>query len=372
MDNALMTKIRDDDMGGPISKSRALVDGRAFLIGLGLPVQQGAWTFSDFQTSTTWRWKYLADIARMADRGGFDYLFFGSQYFPPGGYNGLHRTHSLEAVELAASIAAITDNIFLIPTMSATGESSPVYFSRVMATLDHISNGRAGVNLMPNLAVGDIGETFRDKKDLNLRYKIADEFLEVVKRLWTEDTPLNYEGSFFQVYDGYISPKPLQKPFPMLMSADMTDESGKFLSDHCQMRFIARSSHIGSDDAALRDLMKVRASALQYIVCRETTSQAEAASREICDQFNPNTLAGHAKKFGHGSSSAQLEPSHALGGNITLEPIIGAPKDIVESLIALKEKGVGAIQITFADYAKELPFFIDQVMPLIRDSDLQG
>ena len=371
MDLEIIETIRAADLDGPISKSRTSMDENSFLLGLALPAQQGAWTFSDTPTSTTWHWKYVRDIAVAADRGGFNFLFIGSQYFPPGGYNGLHRTHSLEAINLAASLAAVTDNIYLFPTISAIGEVTPVYFSRVISSLDNISNGRIGVNLMSNLAVGDVGNTWSKITELSERYKVADEFIGIVKRLWSENTVLNYDGDFFQVYEGYISPKPIQTPFPLIMSADLTEASAVFLEAHCQLRFVAPTSDVGSKDPKKSALMSVRASGLQYIVCRETKAEAQEAYDEICSKFNPLTLAGHAKKFEQ-SGDVMPEQNHSLaaGGNIALDPIIGTPQDVVDMLIKLKDRGIGGVQITFSDYAKELPFFIEQVIPLAREAGI--
>ncbi|MBV1900618.1 MAG: LLM class flavin-dependent oxidoreductase [Kordiimonadaceae bacterium] len=371
MDNDLLRKVRAADLNGPISQARTSIVKNEFLLGLALPAQQGAWTFSDVPTSTTWHWKYLRDIAMVADKGGFNFLFIGSQYFPPGGYNGLHRTHSLEAINLAASLAAVTDNIYLFPTISGIGEVTPVYFSRVISSLDNISNGRIGVNLMSNLAVGDVGHTWGKITEIAERYKVADEFMVIAKRLWQEDEPLRYEGKYFQVYDGYISPKPIQKPFPLLMSADLTEESAPFLESHCQIRFIAPTSNVGSSDPRKSALMDVRASGLQYIVCRETQAEAQKAYDEICSKFNPHTLAGHSKKFDQtGDGGTQLAPSLAAGGNIALDPIIGTPQHVADMLVKLKNKGIGGVQITFSDYANELPFFVEQAMPLIRETGI--
>lgn len=364
-----MERVRAEDLVGVSAETRERLDAREFLVGLALPVQQGAWTFSNVSSSTTWRWSYVASLAQTADQGGLDYLFMGSQYFPPGGFAGRHRTHSLEAVALANGIAALTRRIFLFPTLSALGECSPVYFARVLATLDHISQGRAGVNVMPNLAIADLGGVLAEQKDLAQRYRVADEFVRIVKMLWSSNDLVSYDGEFHQVHKAHISPRPVQSPFPLIMSADLAPESADFLIDHCQVRFVSPNSTVGEECRPPR-LRGVRATALQYAVCRRSRDEADVVANRLKDGFDPETLAGHNRKFAREDCGASLDSSLALGGTMTFPPIVGKPTDVVDRLLALKEQGLGGVHMSFADYEEDLKFWVRDVMPLVREAGL--
>ncbi|KUO50671.1 MAG: hypothetical protein APF78_03675 [Sphingomonadales bacterium BRH_c3] len=367
--NNRMERIRAEDFVGLSTDVRRRLDARSFLVGLALPLQQGAWTFSNVSSSTNWRWNYLESLARTADQGGLDYLFMGSQYFPPGGVAGRHRTHSLEAVALANGIAALTERIFLFPTLSALGECSPVYFARVLATLDQISQGRAGVNLMPNLAIGDLGGALAEQKVLAQRYRVADEFVRIVKMLWSSNEFVSYDGEFYQVYKAHISPRPIQSPFPLIMSADLTPDSADFLIDHCQMRFVLPNSSVGEECGPL-SLRGVRATALQYAVCRRSREEAEIVADRLKDGFDPETLAGHNRKFSREDCGPSLDSSLALGGTATFPPIVGTPTDVVDRFLTLKQQGLGGVHMSFADYEEDLKFWVSDVMPLIREAGL--
>lgn len=367
--NNLMERIRAEDFVGDPAEARSKLNEREFLIGLALPAQQGAWTFSKASSSTTWRWNYLASLAQAADQGGLDYLFMGSQYFPPEGFAGRHRTHSLEAVALASAISSVTERIFLFPTLSALGECSPVYFARVLGTLDHISQGRAGVNVMPNLAVGDLGGALAEQKDLAQRYRVADEFLNILKMLWSSNDPVSYDGEFYQVYKAYISPHPVQRPFPLIMSADLAPESADFLIDHCQVRFVSPNSTVG-EECSPPGLRGVRATALQYAICRRGRDEAEIVADRIREGFDSETLAGHNQKFSREDCGPSLDSSLALGGTVTFPPIVGTPTDVVDRLLTLKEQGLGGVHMSFVDYEEDLKYWVSDVMPLVREAGL--
>ncbi len=116
-------------------------------------------------------------------------------------------------------MASLTQNLGLVGTLS-TSYSDPFTTARQFASLDHLSNGRAGWNVVTSPLEGSAKNFSREKHPEHaLRYQIADEYLDVVKGLWDsweEDAfvrnkesgqffdaeklhALNHRGDFFQV-----------------------------------------------------------------------------------------------------------------------------------------------------------------------------
>ena len=157
------------------------------------------------------------EVARIAERGKFDLLFAGDGY---GAQPSQHPSYTvrLDPVPMFAAIATATTHIGLGATASTT-YNDPYTIARSFASLDHISNGRAGWNAVTT-AHRASGQHFgRQHPDHEKRYEIAAEFIAVVKELWdcwdddaiqanhetgvyidwSKVHPLNHHGAHFDV-----------------------------------------------------------------------------------------------------------------------------------------------------------------------------
>ncbi len=133
-------------------------------------------------------------LARVAERGLFDMLFFqDSAAVAPAFYlNGndpaalaeAARCVRLEPLTLLAGLAAVTKNLGLVATATTT-YNDPFNIARKFATIDHISKGRAGWNLVTSQNVDEAQNFSHDRHmDHDLRYERAQEFYDVVTGLW--------------------------------------------------------------------------------------------------------------------------------------------------------------------------------------------
>ena len=376
-----LARLRVEDGRENSVPTRARLDTTPFLVGLAMPLQQGAYTLADVETETSWHWDYQSELACVADELGIDYLFMGSQYFPPEGLGGHHRTHSLEALSLASALAAKTKQIYLIPTLSTVAEVSPLYFARVVSTLDHISNGRIGINVMANQAYADVGQFFGEMTaDLGRRYAIADEFLQQVKRLWQEDSAITCSGEFFDLYNASISPKPRQQPSPLLMTAGIAGASLEFAARHCDLVFAVPGRDSKDTARIMREIRetaeeqgrRLRPTVLNYVICRETEADAKKSFDHILNRADSASIGGHLSKFGRSDSEKNaVDPLRAFGGNAAGTPIIGTPDQVAEKLGELHSAGVEGVQIALCDYVSESPFFAAEVMARLREAGLR-
>jgi FMN-dependent oxidoreductase (nitrilotriacetate monooxygenase family) len=161
--------------------------------------------------------KVLQRVAAIAERGLFDFLFLGD------GLAANLRNHPsyacrLEPLTLLSALAMTTTHIGLAATMSTT-YSDPYTVARMFASLDHISGGRAAWNAVTTSASAAGGNFGRAHPNHELRYEIAEEFINVVRGLWDcwsdkaviadrasgkyfderEVKPLDHEGPHFSV-----------------------------------------------------------------------------------------------------------------------------------------------------------------------------
>jgi FMN-dependent oxidoreductase (nitrilotriacetate monooxygenase family) len=144
---------------------------------------QGAWRHPDATPQRALDLDYYQDYARISERGLFDGLFVANT--PAARSNDWTTLFSpLEPVSLLSALAPTTSHIGLIATLSSTF-NHPYNVARQVATLDHLSGGRAGVNIVTSGSV-DAARNFGydELLDHDERYERADEFFDVLYQLW--------------------------------------------------------------------------------------------------------------------------------------------------------------------------------------------
>jgi probable F420-dependent oxidoreductase len=123
--------------------------------------------------------------------------------------------HVLDPLEALTFAAAQTKNISLGTSVLDIPYYNPVMLARRLTTLDFLSNGRLQVGLGLGWSKDEMDAVGADMKQ---RGAMADEFLQVLKAVWTTN-PVEFHGKFYQVPKSYIDPKPVQRPHPPIYLA---------------------------------------------------------------------------------------------------------------------------------------------------------
>ncbi|MEU7631281.1 NtaA/DmoA family FMN-dependent monooxygenase [Nocardia sp. NPDC049220] len=207
----------------------------------------------------------LQQAARSAERGLFDFFFIGdrlvgltgSQFAAP---NEVLRP---EALTLASNIAGVTERIGLITTINTT-YSDPYNVARATATIDHLSRGRVGLNIVTGKNAEAARNFGRDQHwDNDRRYDWATEYIQVLRLLWDswEDDArianpgtgqfvdpervhrIDFRGEFFSV-DGPLNvERPVQGQLP-IVNAGASERSRELGAEYSDLRF-TNSSQLG-------------------------------------------------------------------------------------------------------------------------------
>ncbi len=158
-----------------------------FLEGTGHHV--AAWRDPDVDPHGRQTLAYYVDSARLAERGKFDLLFMADTNATFGAddvesWTRTTQASRLEPITLLGAIAAVTERIGLVATATTT-YFEPFHVARFFASLDQISGGRAGWNLVTSLAVAEAYNFGREMHPHHAdRYARAREFAKVVLGLW--------------------------------------------------------------------------------------------------------------------------------------------------------------------------------------------
>ena len=152
----------------------------------------GLWTHPRDRTAEYNRLPYWTDLARILERGRFDGLFladvlgvydvFGGN--PDAALRNATQTPCNDPLLLIPAMAAVTQNLGFGVTSNLSYEP-PYTFARRMSTLDHLTEGRVGWNVVTGYLDSAARAAGKDKQTAHDdRYDIADEYMEVVYKLW--------------------------------------------------------------------------------------------------------------------------------------------------------------------------------------------
>ncbi|EFL18198.1 LLM class flavin-dependent oxidoreductase [Streptomyces sp. C] len=204
--------------------------------------------------------RYFQELARTAERGRLDSIFFadGVALWGKARYNALG---GFEPITLLSAIAAVTEHIGLIATVSTTF-NEPYNLARKFASLDHISGGRAGWNIVTSGTL-DEARNFNREEHLEhgLRYDRAREFLDVATKLWDSweddaivldkergiyaDTdklhPAAHKGEYFGVAGPLNVPRSPQG-YPLLVQAGSSESGKEFAAQYAEAVFTAQQT----------------------------------------------------------------------------------------------------------------------------------
>jgi dimethylsulfone monooxygenase len=356
------------------------------LLGLFLPMQQGAWSPSRAPRSTSWTFDYIAHCTRTAEQFGFDLVFGLAQWLGKGGYGGeMHfREHEVDPIIANAALAALTQRIVLINTVHVLYAWHPLHLAKFGAAMDHISGGRWGINVVTGYKPSEYRMFGLEPIEHDLRYVMADEFTTIMKRLWTEDEELTFDGRFWKTEHAFLAPKPGPRP-PFLVNAASSPAGLDYAAKHSDLIFI--TSPAGADpEAACAALpahiarikrlargygREVRTIINPHVICRATEQEAQAAYRTILENADPVAAGNFVRTFQSGDTASWRGHTHAqwvIGGNVHL---VGSPEQIVTWFERLRAAGCDGVQVNFFDYLPDLEFFGHEVIPLMRQAGLR-
>ena len=321
-------------------------------------------------------WPDIVSVARMADRAGIEFFLPIARWKGFGGETN-SREWSFETLTFAAALAGVTERIALFSTVHVP-MIHPVYAAKALVTVDHASNGRAGLNIV----CGWNPEEF-DLFGLEMiedRYAQGLEWVEVMERLYAGGPPFDYEGRFYRLRGVSGLPMPVQRPRPVTLNAAFSPVGRAFAARTADFLFTTFVS-IAAGRAHVED-MASRAPGMGvfttcHVVCRPTRAEAEEYyERYAVTLEDTGAVDRHMAGKQQFSSSHDPEAYHSyrkrFAGGAGTYPLIGTPGDIATEMVGMAEAGFAGTTVSFVNFAGELPYFLDTVLPLLREAGLRA
>jgi alkanesulfonate monooxygenase SsuD/methylene tetrahydromethanopterin reductase-like flavin-dependent oxidoreductase (luciferase family) len=363
---------------GSLRERMAMYNGNALKIGV-----FGA-NCSSGRSATTvperWSagWADCLNLARIADDAGIDFMLPIGRWKGYGGQTDFHGT-TLETVTWAAGLLAATERITVFGTVHAP-LIHPIIAAKEFVTADHIGEGRFGLNLVAGWNEGEFEMFGVEQREHEARYAFAQEWLDAVKRAWSEPGEFDFAGRFLQLTGVRAAPKPYGNTRPIIMNAGASGTGQAFALRNCDAFFTAtatsRTSVAGTaqkvDDVKreARELGRdIEVYTVGQVVCRpsqqEATDYYHHAMIENADwgaiegmlalkNITPRTVT--VEEY---SAKRQYFAAYSIGGY----PFVGTPDRVAEELANFSRAGVRGIAVSFVSYLHELPYFCDEVLP---------
>ncbi|HSS14114.1 MAG TPA: LLM class flavin-dependent oxidoreductase [Rhizomicrobium sp.] len=341
--------------------------------GVFLPIANGGWIVSKATPPLDGGWEQNRDAALIAEEQGFDFVMAMGKWRGFGGETE-HWGRSLEAVTMMAGIAALTKRVKVWATLHAILHN-PAVAAKMIATLDHVSGGRAGLNIVAGAYRGEFEQM--DAWDANLdhdaRYDLTEEWTKIIKRLWREPK-VSFEGKYFTFRDCVSEPKPVKPPFLICagMSARGFDFSvrqadGCFIGGRDATETAAASRRAKSLAAGLGKT--IRTYCMMTVITAPTDAEAEARARKYRDGLDKGAVAGMLESYGVPKNSEGNAMTARAQGAFMTQTAVGSPSTCARQIEAfLRDCDLDGLMFIYDDYPAGLRVTGQEILPYLRNA----
>jgi len=343
-------------------------------LGVFMPMANGGWILSRNKPPLDGSYAYNRKVAILAEEAGLDFIMSMAKFRGYGGETH-HWNSTLDPVVLMAALAEATSRVKVWTTIH-TILQNPAVAAKMIATLDQVSNGRAGLNLVTGAYKGEFAQmgAWPEGVDHDARYDLAKEWITAVKRLWTEDS-VTMPGKYFTLDNCESWPKPGMRPF--LVCAGSSKKGMRFTSEEMDAIFLtggtpeelAVASRNAKDDAA--ELGRyVRTYSMMTVVFGDTDADAQKTAEHFRAGLDEEALRGMMRAYGFLDAEIGKENAFVAKSRSTFMTahVLGTPATVIERLTELLEiSGIDGLMLIFPDYLKGIPMFGREVLPVLRE-----
>jgi dimethylsulfone monooxygenase len=362
--------------------SNPLLNENGFKLGLFSINAEGGTAFTTVPNRWRAEWDEIEKLAQTADAAGLEFLLPIARWKGYGGTTDV-RGASFETLAHAAALAAVTRRIAIFSTVHVP-LVHPVFAAKALTTIDHVSHGRAGLNIVCGWNQDEFDMFGHRQLEHDDRYDQGLEWYSIVLRIFEGGAPFDYDGRYYKLKQVVGGPPPVQRPRPVTLSAAFSPAGRRFAASTSDFLFTSLRS-FDSARPQIEEINRLAAEARRkvgvltttHVVCRETDAEAmryyqyyaeEMADNDAVD-FHQSKKEAHYGKVDPGA--VKLERRRYAGGTGSY-PLIGRPDRIAAEIVKMHETGFSGATLSFVNFNEELPFFVERVLPLLRQAGLRG
>lgn len=323
---------------------------------------------------------YVVRFARAHEEGGFDRILVA-----------WHSTHP-DTLLVASHAAANTKRIgFMVA--HRPGFIAPTLAARQFATFDRLSGGRAAIHIITG---GNPAEQQQDGDflDHGQRYARSDEYVGILRRVWTSEAPFDHDGTYYRLRGAFSEIKPVQKPHIPVFFGGSSDAAIEAAGKHADVyafwgetldqaretiaRVRASAVRAGRDPAAIRFSLSVRP------VLGATEEDAWARARNILERIrelrgdrfgkaNPKPESEGSRRLLTAAAGGPVrdkrlwtEVAAAVGAGANTTALVGTAEQVADALADYRELGVTTFLIRGFDPLEDAVAFGRDLLPATR------
>ena len=339
-----------------------------------------------------WRanWDDIVAMCQMADNAGMEFILPVAKWR---GYQGKANVYgkSYETLTHGAAIGALTKRICVFSTIHVP-LVTPAFAAKALATIDHITHGRAGLNIVCgwNQEEFDLhGVTINQ----DTRYEHGLEWWKIWAKLLEGGPEFDWDGEFFHLKRLQTDPVSVQRPRPMVMSAGFSPKGRDFAAQASDALF-TNMTDLEQAQGMLVNVAQYTAPygrtlpvyAMSHVVCRPTRREAEDFfhyfAEEMADEDGQKYYRrnrGATVGSGNTTIARPFENRFMRASGKKFDgaypgsyPFVGTPDDIAAEMARMSAAGLAGTSVAFLDYLKEIPYFIQEVLPRLERLGLRG
>ena len=349
-------------------------------IGVFIPIGSNGWLISTTSPQYKPSFDLNLEIVQKAESYGFDFALSMIKLRGFGGPSGFWD-ENLESFTLMAGLAARTERIRLFAT-TAVLTIPPAIAARMAATVDSISHGRFGLNLVAGWQKAEydqMGLWPGDEVHFKRRYAYQTEYMQVMKELW-ETGRSDFHGEYFQMDDCRMLPRPTSH-IP-IVSAGQSSQGMAFAAEYSDYNFSmgvgvnTPTAYAEQNHALLEAREKtgrdVGSYVLFMVIADETDEAAQAKWERYSDGVDVEAIAwmtGQALTDAEGEEGNTAKrislPEGAV--NMNMGTLVGSYDHVAAMLDeAAAVEGTKGIMLVFDDFLQGMDDFGTRIQPLMR------
>lgn len=321
---------------------------------------------------------FVKAFAQAHEQAGFDRILVA------------HSSTGPDAFLVTSYAASVTERIgFMLA--HRPGFVEPTLAARKLATLDHFTGGRLAVHIISG---GDDAEQRRDGDflDHDARYARTDEYVDILRRIWTAPKPIDHQGAHYRFVGGFSEVKPVQKPHLPIYFGGSSDAAVKVAGRHADIYALW-----GETQAQVRETVaKVRAEAAKHgrqvrfsVSFRPILAATEEAAWARADRILEETRRLRAAQGLGTGDPRQSEGARRLlaaaaqgdtvdrrlwtavaretGARSNSTGLVGTPEQVADTLLDYRALGVTTFLIRGFDPLEDALDYGRELIPIVRD-----
>jgi len=361
-----------------------LFNNRKLKLGTFCSNLSGGCAISDIDGVLEVTWPNTLELARMGDAMEFEALVPVGRWKGFGGRTNFNGA-GFESFSWASAIGASTKNPCIFAT-SHVPTIHPVMAAKQSTTIDHVTGGRFSLNIVTGWYKPEIEMFGEAQMEHDMRYDRAIEWLEIIKLLWTREDEFDYEGKFYKIDKGWLQPKPIQKPYPVVMNAGGSEKGRHYAAKYCDVAFIVLQSHELDDMRAhvsrYRDFAReeygrdIQVWTNAYVVQGDTEADAKKFFNYYVHEHGDwDAVENLITTLGINAQTMPPEVARGLKAHFIAGwagyPIVGSKEMVVDELAKLSAAGFDGVILSWAKYVEQMREFKEVTYPLVVQAGLR-